>query len=292
MPPRATTLLAHAYRGGEPRPETVTIPTTLIPTGVFPCLDGHVALMSTPQQLNEMLDVLDDDNLRAAFARPDPYERTDTKEFVDAALYPWLFSHTRAEATALAQAAGWPFAGVNTMPEVLDADHLHQRGFWVHTDDLRAGSIDLVGPWCRFAEGGWALRRLAPELGDHNAEADAPTAPVATRATAVRDRPPEPPLRGHPRRRPDDGVGRAVRHHAARRPRRRGDPGREPVRAAADHEGVSPPAGHLEPRVPQLGLRAFRPGPSRSALQPALAEQQHLPEQAVLHDRHPGGRRP
>jgi crotonobetainyl-CoA:carnitine CoA-transferase CaiB-like acyl-CoA transferase len=166
MPIRATYLLAYHYRGQVPRPVSGSIAgDTLIPTGVFPCADGYLAMMSTPQQLEEMLSVLDDDDLRAAFARPDAFERGETKEVLDAALYPWLFSHTRAEATAAAQAAGWPLAGVNEPREVLEADHLHQRGFWVRTFDQRVGDVDLPGPPARYGEGGWSLRGLAPDLG-------------------------------------------------------------------------------------------------------------------------------
>src|SRR4029077_15967425 len=92
----------------------------------------------------EMLDVLDDDDLRAAFARPDALVNPDTKEFLDLALYPWLLSHTRAEATALAQAAGWPAAGVLSMDEVLAADHYHQRGFWHEAVDPGTGRAVLL----------------------------------------------------------------------------------------------------------------------------------------------------
>jgi crotonobetainyl-CoA:carnitine CoA-transferase CaiB-like acyl-CoA transferase len=171
MPARATTLLAYQYRDGHPDPSRPTASgETLIPTGVFPCADGYMAMMSTPQQLGEMLDVLDDDDLRAAFARPDAFTRGDTKEAVDAALYPWLLARTRAEATAAAQRVGWPLAGVNSPAEVLQADHLHQRGFWVHADDPLVGTIDLPGPPYRFGEGGWSLRRLAPSLGPPDAD--------------------------------------------------------------------------------------------------------------------------
>ncbi|MGX7681622.1 CaiB/BaiF CoA transferase family protein [Jatrophihabitans sp. DSM 45814] len=165
MPSRATPLLTYQYRGAVANATQNSNPLTLIPTGVFPCADGYVGMMSTPQQLKEMLEVLDNDELKAAFARPDAFERGETKEALDAALYPWLFAHTRAEATAAAQSAGWPLAGLNSPDEVLHADHLHQRGFWVHADDPRAGSVDLPGPAHRFQEGGWALRGLAPELG-------------------------------------------------------------------------------------------------------------------------------
>jgi crotonobetainyl-CoA:carnitine CoA-transferase CaiB-like acyl-CoA transferase len=168
LPARQGPLLAYEYRGREDTENgLIASSDTLIPTGVYPCADGYMAMMSTPQQLNEMLEVLDSDDLKAAFARPDAFERGETKEAVDAALYPWLFSHTRAEATAAAQRVGWPLAGINSVQEALAASHLHQRGFWVHSDDPAAGPVDLPGPPHRFAEGGWALRRLAPALGEH-----------------------------------------------------------------------------------------------------------------------------
>jgi crotonobetainyl-CoA:carnitine CoA-transferase CaiB-like acyl-CoA transferase len=182
LPARQATLLAYEYRGRAGREnETSDSTETLIPTGVFPCGDGYMAMMSTPQQLGEMLEVLDDDDLRAAFAHPDAFARGETKEAIDAALYPWLLERTRAQATAAAQRVGWPLAGVNTPAEVLAADHLHQRGFWVHTDDPVAGPIDLPGPPCVYAEGGWSLRRLAPARGEHDAEVDEalPGAPMA-----------------------------------------------------------------------------------------------------------------
>jgi len=171
LPYRASTLLSHQYRGGGPGPDLVQVAReSLFPVGVQPCADGYVALMSTPQQLENMLETLNDDNLKAAFARPDAFERGDTKEALDAALYPWLLSRTRAEATAEAQHNGWPLAGVNSPPEVLEAEHLTQRQFWEHTDDPVAGAVNLPGPPCRFAEGGFSIRRLAPGLGEHDAE--------------------------------------------------------------------------------------------------------------------------
>jgi crotonobetainyl-CoA:carnitine CoA-transferase CaiB-like acyl-CoA transferase len=171
LPFRQAFLLGYQYRDRTPPPDDTAASTpTLIPTGVFPCADGYVALMSTTQQLNEMLEVLGDADATAAFARPDAFERPETKEVLDVAVYTWLLSRTRAEATAEAQQAGWPLAGVYAAGEILEADHLHQRGYWVHTDDPERGSVDLPGAWCRFAEGGWSLRRVAPSLGQHTRE--------------------------------------------------------------------------------------------------------------------------
>jgi crotonobetainyl-CoA:carnitine CoA-transferase CaiB-like acyl-CoA transferase len=197
IPSRQAPLLAHQYRNREPIPGGGAPTTiTLIPTGVFPCADGYMAMMSTPQQLGEMLEVLGDDALKEAFARPDAFDRPETKEILDVALYPWLMDHTRAEATAAAQKAGWPLAGVNSIPEVLAADHFHQRNFWARVEDPVAGTVDLPGPWCRFAEGGWALRRRAPLLGEHTDEVLAEleqvtsSSPEVAVSTSVSSRPP------------------------------------------------------------------------------------------------------
>ena len=201
LPARSTTLLSLQYRGGVPGPSLVSAAReSLIPGGVHPCGDGYVAMMSTPQQLDKMLEVLDDDNLKAAFARPDAFERGETKEAIDAALYPWLLSRTRAEATAQAQRVGWPLAGVNSPAEVLEAQHLAQRGFWTHCNDPVAGAIKLPGPPCRFAEGGGSLRRLAPGLGEHDAQISeelAPSARPAAQASSANGAPhaPEGPSR-------------------------------------------------------------------------------------------------
>jgi len=202
VPSRVGRYLGWEYRGHTPAPMMAAAgsSSSLVPIGVFPCDDGYVALMSTVQQLGEMLDVLGDDDLRAAFARPDAFLRGETKEILDAVLYPWLLSHTRAECTQAAQAAGWPFAPVNTPAEVLAADHLHQRAFWQEVDDPEHGRLLVPGPPYRFDEGGWRLRRRAPTCGEHTDEVRAET--VASRepgervVPAARRTPEVPPLDG------------------------------------------------------------------------------------------------
>src|SRR5579862_8073029 len=162
VPSRATRWLGWQYNQRQP---TVVVSagtsSMLLPNGIFPCRDGYVSLQVTPQQLPAVLDVLDDDRLRAAFAHPDAFVRGETKEAIDAALYPWLLSHTRAELTAVAQRAGWPFAGVNTPAEVLEARHLRERGYWADWEGLL-----LPGPSYRHSVGGWRIRRGPPSLGE------------------------------------------------------------------------------------------------------------------------------
>ena len=197
IPSRQAPLLGYQYRAGKPPSDLDAPASTLIPVGVFPCADGYVALMSTVQQLDEMLEVLGDPVAKAAFEHPDAFNRPETKEALDVALYNWLLSRTRAEATEQAQKAGWPLTGVYTAPEILQADHLHQRGFWTHCDDPECGPVDLPGAWCRFGEGGWSVRRSAPALGQHNEEiAAASRLPAARPVGSPAKAPSRPPLEG------------------------------------------------------------------------------------------------
>jgi crotonobetainyl-CoA:carnitine CoA-transferase CaiB-like acyl-CoA transferase len=194
VPSRVSRWLGWQYNGKRPTHVLSTgTSEVLLPQGLFPCADGFVALQVTPQQLPSMLDVLDNDDLRMAFAHPDAFVRGETKGVLDAALYPWLLSHTRAELTAVAQAAGWPFAGVNTPSEVLEAAHLHQRGYWTHLDHPDHGGLLLPGPSYRHSEGGWRIRRGPPALGADRAD------PIGDRRTVHWQGPTDPvvpPLRG------------------------------------------------------------------------------------------------
>jgi crotonobetainyl-CoA:carnitine CoA-transferase CaiB-like acyl-CoA transferase len=183
-PTRISLHLGWEYRGRMAAPsQFADVSATLLPNGAFPCADGCVALMMTSQQLPEMLSVLGSPELTDAFSRPDAFARPDMKELLDAVLYPWLLSHTRQEATVAGQAAGWPVAPVNQPAELLTADHLHQRGFWVHAEDEEAGPVLLPGAPYRHGEGGWKLRRAAPRLG----QSDSPSGAAGTRE------PPGPP---------------------------------------------------------------------------------------------------
>ena len=182
-------------RGVLPAQQPLDSSAALLPLGLHPCADGYVSMMMTPQQLGEMLDVLDSDDLRAAFARPDAFARGETKEILDGVLYPWLFDHTRAEITELAQSAGWPVAPLFFPAELLVADHLHQRGFWIHAVDPSLGPVLLPGPPYRFTEGGWRLRSSAPELGHAVPPSVARGGRATVISTAATD-PSAPPLQG------------------------------------------------------------------------------------------------
>ncbi len=193
-PMRMTRHLGWCYRGGVPLAlQTADSSSTLLPLGAFPCADGYVAMMMTPQQLSEMLDVIDSDELRSFFAQPGAFSLPEAKEVLDGVLYPWLFDRTRQEITDVAQAAGWPVAPLHLPAEVLDAAHLRQRGFWMPVVGGEAGDVLVPGAPYRFTEGGWQLHHGAPVLG--GAPGERRSAEPHGPAVAAKD-PSAPPLRG------------------------------------------------------------------------------------------------
>jgi crotonobetainyl-CoA:carnitine CoA-transferase CaiB-like acyl-CoA transferase len=195
VPSRASRWLGWQYNGKKPMVVlSARASNVLLPNGIFPCRDGYVSLQVTPQQLPAMLKVLDDDCLAEAFAHPDAYVRGETKELLDAVLFPWLLSQTRDELTAAAQSSGWPLAGVMTPSEVLEADHLHQRSYWIHCDSPDSDSLLMPGPPYRHSEGGWRIRHPAPRLDQHHTD-DLPESRQFVPWHGPPD-PMEPPLRG------------------------------------------------------------------------------------------------
>ena len=64
IPARVCRYLGWEYAEHEPLGLAANAADTLLPIGIFPCADGYVSMMSTPQQLKEMLEVLDDDALK------------------------------------------------------------------------------------------------------------------------------------------------------------------------------------------------------------------------------------
>ena len=247
--------------------------------------------MSTVQQLDEMLEVLGDPVAKAAFEHPDAFNRPETKEALDVALYKWLLSRTRGEATEQAQKAGWPLTGVYTAPEILQADHLHQRGFWTHSDDPECGPVDLPGAWCRFGEGGWSVRRSAPaSVSTTRRWPRRPAIPAARPVRSPAKAPSRPPLEGV------RVVDLTVVWSGPFATMLLADMGAEVIRV--ENPFVLPPTTkgyHPRPVLTNPGFLgslygSARPGATGSAMEPPRHEQLAGPQQALRDDRHPAAR--
>ncbi len=168
---RMTYLLYGAYRG-ENVERTGGYRVSPLPNGARPTSDGHIQVSTLMNWIPRMLAVVDDPELAEIYQAPDFLTDESLPELIDGHLVTWGVTRTKQEAMDQAQAGGWPVTAINRPLDVLSDHHFAERGFFVPVDHPRAGTIRQPGPPIRMDDG-WALRRPAPLLGQHQAEVTA-----------------------------------------------------------------------------------------------------------------------
>ena len=160
----------HSYTGAVPGPEGNAHPL-LCPFGVFPAVDGHIALAAAPADHHWVL-------LCEAMGRPelgkDPRYARNTDRVarqgeVLGVVGEWTGRHTRAELTALL-GGKVPFGPVNTADSLFADPHLAARGMLqrVEQPGLDRPVTIAAGP-IRFAGRPVTAPHRAPLLGEHTA---------------------------------------------------------------------------------------------------------------------------
>lgn len=137
------------------------------PGGCRPSADGHVQVSTLMNWIPRMLSVLDDPEMSALYDDPMWLFNETLPDLADAQLLSWTLTRSRQDAMEQAQAKGWPVTAVNRPVDLLDDAHFAERGFFVDVEHPVAGPVRQAGPPIRM-EDGWALKRPAPLLGEHN----------------------------------------------------------------------------------------------------------------------------
>ncbi len=63
-----------------------------------------------------------------------------------------------------------PFAPVSTMGDLLNSEHIRERGFFVEIAHPLAGTYKYPGAPLKYGATPWQIRMPAPTLGQHNEE--------------------------------------------------------------------------------------------------------------------------
>ncbi|MDP6576295.1 MAG: CoA transferase [Dehalococcoidales bacterium] len=141
--------------------------------GGFPARDGYVCIQGgvhgekSMPRLFTMIgkpELKDDPRFST---RENRLKHTD--EF-NALLYPWLIDQTKQEIFDEAAKARYPVAPVYNTEELLNNPHYREREFFVDIEHPRAGKLTYPGAPFKMSGGGYAIRRPAPLLGQHNKE--------------------------------------------------------------------------------------------------------------------------
>ena len=119
------------------------------PLGPHRCLDGWIVIAApSAEQWNQTLITCEAWELMLDETLIAPAARADRAAEIDAALDPWLSTHTCAEAIAALQANRVPAGKLNDLHEVLASEHLAVRHAWTERPDLgpaaKAASVPVA----------------------------------------------------------------------------------------------------------------------------------------------------
>ncbi len=141
---------------------------SLAPYNVYPTSDGFVSMICIRDshwfslvKAMDRDDLIEDDALRTMGSRARNMARVD--ELVSA----WTSLRTKHEVVSILQSNGVPVAPVRNIQEVLEDDHLHDRGMLHKVDHPQLGEISLPNSPINIASGHRVTPHPAPELGQH-----------------------------------------------------------------------------------------------------------------------------
>jgi crotonobetainyl-CoA:carnitine CoA-transferase CaiB-like acyl-CoA transferase len=158
---------------GYPGGRTVAKNYPLYPFGGFPVKDGYVAIQGGgggERWVPRLFDLMGKPELKddPRFATAEEREKHDDE--MNAVLYSWLIEHTKQEVFDAAAKGRYPMAPVYNTQDLVNNPQYNGRGFFVEIEHPVAGKLTYPGASFKTSEAGFAIRRPAPLLGQHNSE--------------------------------------------------------------------------------------------------------------------------
>jgi crotonobetainyl-CoA:carnitine CoA-transferase CaiB-like acyl-CoA transferase len=141
------------------------------PQDVFPAADGHIVLaVGNDGQFAKLCEAIG----RPDWATDPRFVKNADRVRNEGALTPMLAERfrdfTRAELTALLDAAGVPCGPINAVPDVFADPQVQHRQMLRHLPHPMAGSVPQVVSPIRMQDAPLAFDRAPPTLGQHTAE--------------------------------------------------------------------------------------------------------------------------
>ncbi|MFC1990086.1 CaiB/BaiF CoA transferase family protein [Chloroflexota bacterium] len=145
----------------------------LYPFGGFPTNDGYVVLQGhggAERWVPRLFAMIGKPELKDDPRFSTPENRVKHNDEFNPLLYSWLIDHTKQEVFDEAAKVRYPSGPVYNIGELLDNPHYQERGYFTEIEHPVAGKLTYPGAPFKLAEAGYAIRRPAPLLGQHNRE--------------------------------------------------------------------------------------------------------------------------
>ena len=137
--------------------------------GIFPAIDGHIGIHAMPKNWPQLIQAMDAEWMATDERFVDNRTRLRNDDELMAQMFIFAAGVTRKQAYERAGRFRAPISPVNTVPDLLQSEHLNVRAFFQQLEHPAAGAMRYPGPGARMPATPPELRP-APLLGQHNAE--------------------------------------------------------------------------------------------------------------------------
>jgi crotonobetainyl-CoA:carnitine CoA-transferase CaiB-like acyl-CoA transferase len=135
------------------------------------CQDGKIfALAVEEEQWKRLVQLMGNPEWANEEIFKDRMSRAQNMDALKVLMSEWIASWKVTDLYKAAQEHRVPFAPVNTMRQMYESDHLHERKYFVQFEQPGVGKLTLPGAPSQYNKIKWALRRPAPRLGEQNEE--------------------------------------------------------------------------------------------------------------------------
>jgi crotonobetainyl-CoA:carnitine CoA-transferase CaiB-like acyl-CoA transferase len=138
---------------------------------VWPCRDGHIALLAlTDQHWQQLKVMLGNPEWMNSELFQTPSGRLMHADAIKTLLEEWLLEHNRDEIYRRGQELHLPVFPVQSVEEVMHTEHFRDREFFVEVNHPETGPLLYPGPPYKLSSTPWQIRSPAPRLGEYNGE--------------------------------------------------------------------------------------------------------------------------
>jgi len=144
---------------------------SIYPWCMLDCKDGKVFVVNVEEdQWQRMVELMDNPEWATLEIFKDRVTRGQNYDALFPFLQEWAANWTVNDLYRAGQERRVCFAPVNTMADLFASEHLKAREFFVQVSHQVAGTLTYPGAPFKPSEGGYAIHRPAPLLGQHNDE--------------------------------------------------------------------------------------------------------------------------
>jgi crotonobetainyl-CoA:carnitine CoA-transferase CaiB-like acyl-CoA transferase len=138
---------------------------------VFPCRNGHVALLAlTDQHWESLKELMGHPDWAESDIFATMMQRFQHIDALDASVAAWIADQDRDELARKGQELHIPVFPVRSMREMITSEQYRERNFFVEIDHPVAGPLTYPGAPFKLSATPWQVRSPAPRLGEHNVQ--------------------------------------------------------------------------------------------------------------------------